>query len=55
METDDRDQKARRDSQSGTGGDWQPDISPSDEELQARALMQQRYGRKSDGGERERP
>jgi hypothetical protein len=34
---------------------WFPEIPPSDEELQARALMQERYGRKSDGGERERP
>ena len=49
METH-RDKKPRPD---GTGTDWQPDISPSDEELQARALMQERYGRKSDGGQRE--
>jgi hypothetical protein len=48
-------EKVRSDAQSGTGADWQPDIAPSDEELQARALMQQRYGRKSDGGQRERP
>jgi len=48
----DRDQKIRPD---GMGTDWQPDIGPSDEELKARELMQERYGRKSDGGQRERP
>jgi hypothetical protein len=30
------------------GGRWEPDVPPSDEELQARALMAARYGRTSE-------